>query len=171
MHEILILDLPIFIFATVSVMFFYFYSEIIVINETLSMKGRKKISVIYYIPFTIAIGIGLAINNSKAVLEALFRKSSPFVRTPKYNVTDRKKDHLDKTFYKVFTNVYRIKKIDWVSIIELCLGIYFTYAVYYAFYSGLYFSLPFLMLFQVGFLYTSFLSIFYAPLMMFFRKK
>lgn len=166
-QEIFVLDLPIFILATASVVFFYFYSEIIVINETLSMKHRSRLTPLYYLPFTIALGIGLTINNCRAVFEALFKKETPFVRTPKYNV-----DASDKDAYKaIMKNRYRMKKINWVSLIELGLGIYFSYAVYFAYYSGLHLSLPFLMLFQIGFLYTSFLSLFYTPVMGLLRKR
>jgi hypothetical protein len=43
--------------------------------------------------------------------------------------------------------------------IELALGLYFTFTVFYALTNGLYASAPFLMLFQIGFLYTGLLSI------------
>jgi len=32
-----------------------------------------------------ALGVGISVVNSKAVLEALLRKQTPFVRTPKFN--------------------------------------------------------------------------------------
>ena len=45
-------------------------------------------------------------------------------------------------------------------LIEVTLGLYFTGTVLYALANGIYGTLPFLMLFQVGFLYTGLLSIF-----------
>ena len=45
------------------------------------------------------------------------------------------------------------------SLIELALGLYFTLTVFYALINQIYGTLPFLMLFQVGFLYTGLLSI------------
>ena len=39
-------------------------------------------------------------------------------------------------------------------LIELALGLYFTGTVFYALANGIYGTLPFLVLFQVGFLYT-----------------
>ena len=42
---------------------------------------------------------------------------------------------------------------------EVALGLYFTGTVFYALSNGIYGSLPFLMLFQVGFLYTGLLSL------------
>ena len=44
-------------------------------------------------------------------------------------------------------------------LIELALGLYFTGTVFYALANGIYGTLPFLVLFQVGFLYTGLLSI------------
>src|SRR4029079_3233990 len=45
------------------------------------------------------------------------------------------------------------------SIIELALGLYFTGTVFYALGNQIYGTLPFLMLFQIGFLYPGLLSI------------
>ena len=44
-------------------------------------------------------------------------------------------------------------------LIECALGLYFTVTVFYALANGIYGTLPFLVLFQVGFLYTGLLSI------------
>ena len=44
-------------------------------------------------------------------------------------------------------------------LIELALGLYFTGTVFYALANQIYGTLPFLMLFQIGFLYTGLLSI------------
>jgi hypothetical protein len=44
-------------------------------------------------------------------------------------------------------------------LVELALGLYFTATVFYALSNQIYGTLPFLMLFQVGFLYTGLLSI------------
>ncbi|HOP27984.1 MAG TPA: glycosyltransferase [Spirochaetota bacterium] len=165
------LDLPIFICATLSVFLFYFYTEYVVIKETLSVKNRSTAKPLMYLPFVVAIGIGLCINNSKAVLEAVIRKESPFNRTPKYNVSDGERTSMSDRVKNVFGNVYRTKKIDAVSLIELTLAVYMTYAVYFTYENDLYFSLPLILLFQIGFFYTSLLSIVQAPLSVFVRRR
>ena len=43
--------------------------------------------------------------------------------------------------------------------IEVALGLYFTATLFYALANGIYGTVPFLMLFQVGFLYTGMLSL------------
>ena len=44
-------------------------------------------------------------------------------------------------------------------LIELALGLYFTSTVFYAIANQIYGTVPFLVLFQIGFLYTGLLSI------------
>ena len=44
-------------------------------------------------------------------------------------------------------------------IIEVALGLYFTWTVFYALANQIYATVPFLMLFQIGFLYTGVLSV------------
>jgi hypothetical protein len=103
-----------------------------------------------YLPFLMSVGIGLSVNNTKAVLEAIFRKESEFARTPKYGI-ERDSDEWAGKKYQ--------QKVGAQSMIELALGLYFTATVFYALINQIYGTVPFLMLFQVGFLYTGLLSI------------
>jgi len=166
-----LLDVPIFVCATLSVFMFYFYTEYIVIKETLSVQNRSTTKPLVFLPFVIAIGIGLCINNSKAVIEAVIHKQSPFNRTPKYNVSDGGNNSVSERVKHLFDNVYRTRKLDWVTIIEFILAIYMSYAVYFTFKHELFLSLPLIVLFQVGFFYTSMLSIMQTPLAVFSRHK
>jgi hypothetical protein len=103
-----------------------------------------------YLPFLMSIGIGLAVNNTKAVFEALLNKESEFVRTPKYHIEAKADEWIGKTYRQSFVVQ---------PMIEMALGLYFTATVFYALANGIYGTLPFLVLFQVGFLYTGLLSI------------
>ena len=40
-----------------------------------------------YMPFLMALGVGIALNNARAVLDGFFGKPGEFVRTPKFGVT------------------------------------------------------------------------------------
>ncbi len=170
-RNIAFLDLPVFILATLSVFVFYFYTEYMVIKETLSVKNRSKTKPLMYLPFVVAVGIGLSINNSKAVLEALFKKETPFNRTPKYNVIESEKQSVSVHVKKVLGNVYRSRKIDWVTLVEFVLAIYMSYTVYYIYDKNLFISMPLILLFQIGFAYTSLLSLMQTPLAMVLRRK
>ena len=103
-----------------------------------------------YLPFLMSIGIGLAVNNTRAVFEALFNQQSEFARTPKYRIEGRSDEWIGKKYRQSFVVQ---------PVIELALGLYFTATVFYALANGIYGTLPFLVLFQIGFLYTGLLSI------------
>jgi hypothetical protein len=103
-----------------------------------------------YLPFLMSIGIGLTVNNTKAVFEALFNKQTEFARTPKYHI----EVNADEWIGKKYRQTVLVQPM-----IELALGLYFTATVFYALANGIYGTLPFLVLFQIGFLYTGLLSI------------
>ena len=104
-----------------------------------------------YLPVVMAIGIGLAVNNTKAVIEALMGKPGEFARTPKYGI-ERSQDAWQHKKYH--------QSMPIQPFIEVVLGLYFTYTVVYALGHDIYGTLPFLVLFQFGFLYTGLMSIF-----------
>jgi cellulose synthase/poly-beta-1,6-N-acetylglucosamine synthase-like glycosyltransferase len=141
-YEMLIIDVPLFFAATASVANFYMVCQRELHTDWVA---RAK-----YLPFLMSIGIGLAINNTKAVFEALFNKQSEFARTPKYRVETDADEWIGKKYRQSFVVQ---------PMIELALGLYFTATVFYALATGIYGTLPFLVLFQIGFLYTGLLSI------------
>jgi cellulose synthase/poly-beta-1,6-N-acetylglucosamine synthase-like glycosyltransferase len=69
-------DVSVFTLATLSASVFYIASQ-------MELFGDWR-TVVKYLPFMMAVGVGLCVSNSKAILEALFGKKSEFVRTPKY---------------------------------------------------------------------------------------
>jgi cellulose synthase/poly-beta-1,6-N-acetylglucosamine synthase-like glycosyltransferase len=140
--ETLVIDLPLFMLATWSFFRFYMKSQ-----RELHPDWRSRLK---YLPFLMSLGIGLSINNTKAVLEALFRKQSEFARTPKYGIERDSDEWAGKKYHQT---------VGVQSMIELALGLYFTGTVFYALSNQIYGTVPFLMLFQVGFLYTGLLSI------------
>ena len=136
-YEMLLIDVPLFFAATASVANFYIVSQRELYPD---WKTRLK-----YLPFLMSIGIGLAVNNTRAVIEALFDKQSEFARTPKYGVGSATPTSGGKKYRQ---------SVAVQPLIELALGLYFTWTVFYALANGIYGTVPFLMLFQVGFLYT-----------------
>jgi cellulose synthase/poly-beta-1,6-N-acetylglucosamine synthase-like glycosyltransferase len=141
-YEMLLIDVPLFFAATASVANFY-----MVCQRELHSDWTTRLK---YLPFLMSIGIGLTVNNTKAVLEALFNKQSDFARTPKYRIEGSEDEWIGKKYRQNFTVQ---------PMIELALGLYFTATVFYALSNGIYGTLPFLVLFQIGFLYTGLLSI------------
>jgi cellulose synthase/poly-beta-1,6-N-acetylglucosamine synthase-like glycosyltransferase len=141
-YEMLLIDIPLFFAATASVANFYMVCQRELHKDWIT---RAK-----YLPFLMSIGIGLAVNNTRAVFEAVFRKQSEFARTPKYRVESAGDEWIGKKYRQSFVVQ---------PVIELALGLYFTATVFYALANGIYGTIPFLMLFQIGFLYTGLLSI------------
>jgi cellulose synthase/poly-beta-1,6-N-acetylglucosamine synthase-like glycosyltransferase len=142
-YEMLLIDVPLFFAATASVANFYIVCQREVYPD-------EWIARLKYLPFLMSIGIGLAINNTRAVFEAMAGKQTEFARTPKYRIEDSSDEWISKRYRQ--GNIVQ-------PIIELSLGLYFTFTVFYALSNRIYGTLPFLMLFQVGFLYTGLLSI------------
>src|SRR5919107_757000 len=140
--EMMLIDVPLFFAATASVCNFY-----VVAQRELHKDWKTRLK---YLPFLMSIGIGLCVNNTRAVLEAIFRKQSEFARTPKYGIERASDEWAGKKYHQ---------SVGVQSLIELGLGLYFTGTVFYALINQIYGTLPFLMLFQVGFLYTGLLSI------------
>jgi len=141
--EMLLIDVPLFCAATLSVGNFYVVSQ-----RELYPDWRQRLK---DLPFLMSIGIGLCVNNTCAVLEAMFGKPSEFARTPKYGIERSSDEWVGKKYHQ---------SVGIQPIVELALGLYFTGTVFYALSNQIYGTLPFLMLFQVGFLYTGLLSIF-----------
>jgi cellulose synthase/poly-beta-1,6-N-acetylglucosamine synthase-like glycosyltransferase len=141
--EMFVVDLPIFLAATASVCAFYAISQ----REQFPTTWKSKLK---YIPAVLGIGMGISINNAIAVIEGLFGKPSEFTRTPKYRIEGA------GDVWK--TKIYKGKS-SWVPYAELGLACYFTFVNLYALTYGLVGTLPFIALFQWGFLYTSGMSL------------
>ena len=142
--QMLLIDFPLFMASTMSVSTFYMTSQ----RELYPSKWYRQI---LYVPFLLSLGgIGLTITNTKAVLEALFGIKSAFARTPKFAV--KKKGE------KSQAQKYR-KRLGIVPWIELTIGTYFAFTIWYAITSENYFTIPFLLLFVFGYWYTGLLSL------------
>ncbi|MFN7131465.1 MAG: cellulose synthase family protein [Myxococcales bacterium] len=144
-YGVLLLDFPFFIMATASVCCFYIAAQ----REV----GGGWVQRLKYLPFIMSLGIGLSVNNAKAVLEALLNQQSGFLRTPKHGIDGKNRQSANWAVKK-----YR-GKLNYLPFIEIGLGLYLTYAVLFALEHRIWFSLPFLVLFHVGFLYCGLMSV------------
>ena len=143
--QMLLIDFPLFMASTFSISSFYLVSQ----KELFPGRWYKTF---FYLPFLMSLGIGLTITNTKAVMEAIFGIQSAFKRTPKYRV--QKKGEKSTAAKK-----YR-KRLGIVPWIELAIGCYFFMTIWYAWVNANYFTIPFLLLFVIGYWYTGFLSLF-----------
>jgi cellulose synthase/poly-beta-1,6-N-acetylglucosamine synthase-like glycosyltransferase len=142
--EMMLIDFPLFMASTMSISSFYLTSQ-------RELFPRTWYKTFLYLPFLMSLGIGLTITNTKAVLEALFGIKSAFARTPKYRVLKKGEKSQAKKYRK------RLGIIPWI---EILIGCYFTATVWYAVSTENYFTVPFLLLFVIGYWYTGLLSLF-----------
>jgi cellulose synthase/poly-beta-1,6-N-acetylglucosamine synthase-like glycosyltransferase len=141
--QMLYIDVPLFLASTFSISSFYLVSQ----RELFPKTWPRAL---LYLPFLMALGIGLTVTNTCAVIEALIGKQTAFARTPKYRV-ESKKDRVQAAKYR--------KRLGWVPWIEMLIGGYFALTVYYAVQNENYLTVPFLMLFVVGYWYTGLMSL------------
>ena len=145
-QRMFIIDLPLFSMATMAISGFYLVSQ-----KALYVDWKKQIK---FLPALMAVGISLCINNARAVLEALVGHQSSFRRTPKYGAGKTR-----------ITGRKYVGSKTLLAGVEMSMAVYFATILQEAWSVGLYFGIPFLLLFQTGFLYTGILSAF-QPWMM-----
>ena len=109
--QMLYIDVPLFLASTFSISSFYLVSQ-------KELYPRRWFRTFFYLPCLMALGIGLTITNSKAVIEALIGKQTAFARTPKYRVQN-------KSDQSAAAKKYR-KRLGIVPWIELAIGCYFV---------------------------------------------
>ena len=142
--QMLYIDLPLFMASTFSISSFYLVSQ-------KELFPKTWLRAFLFLPLLMALGIGLTVTNTRAVLEALAGKQTAFARTPKYRVESRKDKVGGASKYR--------KRLGWVPWIELLIGTYFAAAVYYAIDNENYFTIPFLLLFVLGYWCTGLMSL------------
>src|SRR5437660_1927623 len=145
--QMLYIDLPLWLASTASVSMFYLISQ-----KELYPDWRIRLK---YLPFLMSVGIGLSVSNSKAVMEALLGIKSSFKRTPKYRIESKKDRWVTKKY---------LRRTGVMPLFELSLGTYFGLVVFYAFVNQNYPTIPFLMLFVIGFTYMGLMSILHMTL-------
>ena len=139
----MLIDIPIFLTASVSVAVFYICAQ-----RELHPRGWFK--EILFLPCLLALGVGLSLNNARAVIEAMFNHQSDFKRTPKYGI-ERKAQPWRSCKYMPLKSI--------LPLAEMAFAVYFSYFVWFAITHGQYLSVPFLLMFQSGFLYVSLCSL------------
>jgi cellulose synthase/poly-beta-1,6-N-acetylglucosamine synthase-like glycosyltransferase len=140
-----------FVLATCSASTFFIFGQ----KELFGSEEGWKTLV--YMPILMALGVGISLNNCKAVLEAVWgairRKPSEFIRTPKYGVTGMQ----GKTWKAA--SFYTFKRLA-LPIVEIAFGLYMSswivISIYYDFCMA---AVPFLGIFAGGYFYVGFNSL------------
>ena len=141
--QMAVIDLPLFLASTCSISSFYLAAQ-------KELHPKTWLNTFLYMPFVMATGIGISVRNAQAVLEALAGRKSDFARTPKFKIEGKSGTFAAKKYKN---------KAGWMPYFEVALGLYFACTVAYAIRNENYATVPFLLLFVWGYLYTGFVSL------------
>jgi len=138
-----VFDISVFTLATLSASVFYVASQ-----YELSGDWRTALK---YLPVMMALGVGLCVSNSKAIIEAILGKQSEFVRTPKYG--DEHRCHNTEGPAK------GRRKRSALPYLEFVMGLYMSLCAVCGVVSGrAALTAPFFVMFAFGFFYVSVMS-------------
>jgi cellulose synthase/poly-beta-1,6-N-acetylglucosamine synthase-like glycosyltransferase len=150
MREVLLIDLPLFFGTTMSIASFYICSQ----KEIAQMEGSRPMlrmwAAFRRLPLVLSLGIGLSINQTRAVLEAVLGRETEFVRTPKHGV----KGKLESWSTKRYRGAKSV-----TPFIEVAMALYFAVTLVVAIDHGHFISVPFVFLFFSGYAYVGFTSL------------
>jgi cellulose synthase/poly-beta-1,6-N-acetylglucosamine synthase-like glycosyltransferase len=161
-REVLLIDLPLFFGTTGSIATFYLASQ----REIAKMMNpgapvKFPWRALLRLPLVLSVGIGLCVNQTRAVFEALLGRETEFVRTPKHGIKGRLESWSSKK--------YRAAK-SITPFVELGLAAYFVAAMAVAYRNGHYLTMPFIGLFLVGFGYVGLVSLWQGGFGLAFRR-
>ncbi len=105
------------------------------------------------LPILTVLGAGLSLTNSRAVVEAILGRPSPFLRTPKFGLEGRSGSWRGTRY---------VLRDTGEAVAEIALGLYGLVGGWLAFASGNWWALPWITLFAAGFLTVAALSLSHA---------
>ncbi|HYH45077.1 MAG TPA: glycosyltransferase family 2 protein, partial [Thermoanaerobaculia bacterium] len=147
---LLLVDVPLFFGATLSVLVFYLAGQAALGTTGGGPGWRRTLRLLPALPALMALGIGLSINNARAVLAGLFQQGGTFHRTPKYRIERRGEDWHGKRYRS---------GVNLSVLVEGAFALYFAGCTVYALVNGMWLSVPFLYLFVQGYTYIFCLSL------------
>ena len=147
------LGLSLFMLGTASATAFYLTSQ--------RAQKRSFWFTLLQVPMLMSIGIGIALSNAVACLEALLGHESPFIRTPKYG------DPADPTGPDTAEDrrsrlaIIPIPSLKlWITLLEIALGLLMVKCAHHSLsIQNTAVSVPFLLLFAAGYLYVGLTSL------------
>lgn len=116
----------IFLAGLLSVIGIYYTANVQSVANKERSFGKSILKFVLLFPLFLALSMGLSLHNTVAVLQGYRGKKSPFVRTPKFNINTIKD--------RLTTTKYLTGKLNFITIGEGLLSLYFCFAVWGAFY-------------------------------------
>jgi len=112
-------------------------NSLYITSQIVTHNSLKKL---FYLPVLMCVGVGIALSNTRAVIEALLNIKSGFVRTPKLGDTKSKRYRI----YRVRAPIF--------PVFEILLGFYCMISLLFYLEAKHYMIGPFLLIYACGFL-------------------
>jgi cellulose synthase/poly-beta-1,6-N-acetylglucosamine synthase-like glycosyltransferase len=161
-RDVLMIDLPLFFGTTLSLATFYMASQKEIARfDRPNEEPRFPWRAFVRLPIVLSLGIGLSVNQTRAVWEAVTNKDTEFVRTPKHGIMGK----LESWSSKKYRGARSL-----TPFIELALSGYFAVTMWVALDHRHYLSMPFLGLFLCGYGYVGGASLWQGKLARAFRR-
>jgi len=102
------------------------------------------------LPYLLVYSIGMSVNNTVAVFDAVLGKKNEFLRTPKYGIINNTDDWRDKAYNLPFSRT---------TLLELFFAVYGVFGVFVAIFTSNPVFAPIMGLHAVGFFYIAYTSL------------
>lgn len=133
--------------SLISLGTYYYISQ-----KRLKLKSNSSnLKFFFQFPLFLSVSMGLSLHNAIAVIEGYIGKKSPFVRTPKFNITETGGSWKDKKQYLKST-------FNVLTLLEIIMCLYAFYGIFTAFRLNDFGLLPFHCMLALGFGYVSYYS-------------
>ncbi len=119
-------------------------------QSTLYRDWPKKF---IHVPILIIMGTGIALSNTRAIIEGLIGSKSDFRRTPKFRLETQKDQWMGSRY---------VLPLGWETIGEILLSVYALFTAWVAYRQGNYYVIPFVLHYALSFSYVAALTVYHS---------
>ena len=139
---ILIPSFTLIAISTMGPIIFYAFSQY-------ALNKKEWMKRILWVPLMVIIGTGIAVNNTRAIIEAIIGKKSEFVRTPKLGIKKRNDKWTNKKYAIHYEDLI-------VTVMEIGFAVYSFIIILQSLSLKRYYVVPFFLLYCMAFMYILF---------------
>lgn len=148
----------VFLIASLFVVSFFILCAMYYVSTArrYKIKISALLNLLVTFPMFLSVSMGLSLHNGIAVLEGYLGRKTPFIRTPKFNLSNKNGEWIGNKYLKT--------KLNWINVLELALAIYFAFGVAKGIQLKDYGLLPFHIMLSFGFSTVFYYSVFQSVL-------
>jgi len=134
-----------FFLVTLPILAIFYWTSL---RQSYKNWSSTFIDFVKLFPAFLSVSMGLSLHNAMAVMEGYVGKKSPFIRTPKFDLTDDQSKNWT-------SNIYLTKKMSPLIWLEFIFALYFLGGILLGFYYQDYGLMPFHLMLFIGFGYVA----------------